>query len=399
MTGKIIIVGLGNYGIESLPFGIYKFLKEQPLVYTRTLDHPVIETLASEDVVFQSFDEVYESSQGFDEVYENIVSQLMSKARNSDTDIIYTVPGHPRVAETTTVKLETYAQQAGDIEIKVLGGKSFIDDIFEAVKLDPNDGFTLLDVTALSSEQLNIRTHTLITQVYSAMTAGDLKVTLMTRYDDEQIVSIIDGAHAGGAKVIETPLYELDHHAEIFSNLTSVFIKRVENDTAYMADFEYAVGIIDRLVDDEKGCPWDKVQTHQTLKRYLLEETFELFEAIDNEDDWHMIEELGDILLQVLLHASIGKKEGYFDINEVVQSLSEKMIRRHPHIFGEAHVETEEDLKHIWSDAKTKEGKVQRVKFEKVFAEHFMKLYDKTKNMSLDETALQYYLEQGGDKS
>lgn len=68
--------------------------------------------------------------------------------------------------------------------------------------------------------------------------------------------------------------------------------------------------VIDTLVDENKGCPWDKVQTHETLKRYLLEETFELFEAIDNEDDWHMIEELGDILLQVLLHTSIGKKKG-----------------------------------------------------------------------------------------
>ena len=293
MTGKIIIVGLGNYGIDELPFGVYKFLKQHPFVYTRTLDHPVIEILTSEGIVFQSFDEVYESNSGFNEVYEDIVSQLMTKARNSDTDIVYTVPGHPRVAETTTVKLEAHAQQ-DDIEIKVLGGKSFIDDIFEAVKVDPNDGFTLLDATSLSSEQLNIRTHTLITQVFSSMTAGDLKVTLMSRYDDEQIVFIIDGAHASGANVIETPLYELDHYPDIFSNLTSVFIKRVENDATYMSDFDYATGIIDRLVDDEIGCPWDKIQTHQTLKRYLLEETFELFEAIDNEDDWHMIEELGD---------------------------------------------------------------------------------------------------------
>lgn len=84
--------------------------------------------------------------------------------------------------------------------------------------------------------------------------------------------------------------------------------QKVEGEKALYQDFDYAVQTIDVLVDDEKGCPWDKVQTHETLKRYLLEETFELFEAIDNEDDWHMIEELGDILLQVLLHTSIGKK-------------------------------------------------------------------------------------------
>ncbi|MBH9582224.1 MazG nucleotide pyrophosphohydrolase domain-containing protein, partial [Staphylococcus felis] len=79
-----------------------------------------------------------------------------------------------------------------------------------------------------------------------------------------------------------------------------------------------AYQVINRLVDDDMGCPWDIVQTHETLKLYLLEETFELFEAIEHEDDWHMVEELGDILLQVILHTNIGQKEGYMDPREVV---------------------------------------------------------------------------------
>lgn len=394
MTNKITVVGLGNYGIEDLPLGIYKFLKKQTLVYTRTFDHPVIQDLTMEGINIESFDQEYKNHDAFQNVYEAIVSKLINTAK--DNNIVYTVPGHPRVAETTTVYLEQYAQQHSDIEVEILGGKSFIDDIFEAVKVDPNDGFTTLDATDLHKEKLNIRTHTLITQVYSAMVAGDLKVTLMERYSDDQLVYIVDGARNNYANVIKTPLYEIDHYNEVFNNITSVFIPKVEIEETYFGDFNYAVGIIDHLVDDEKGCPWDKVQTHHTLKRYLLEETFELFEAIDNEDDWHMIEELGDILLQVLLHASIGKKEGYMDINEVIQSLSEKMIRRHPHVFGDAKAETEEDLKNIWSNAKSKEGKEQRVKFEKVFADHFLALYDKTKNKSLDENALKRILEQGG---
>ena len=394
MTNKITVVGLGNYGIEDLPLGIYKFLKKQTLVYTRTFDHPVIQDLTMEGINIESFDQEYKNHDAFQNVYEAIVSKLINTAK--DNNIVYTVPGHPRVAETTTVYLEQYAQQHPDIEVEILGGKSFIDDIFEAVKVDPNDGFTMLDATDLQKEKLNIRTHTLITQVYSAMVAGDLKVTLMERYSDDQLVYIVDGARNNYANVIKTPLYEIDHYNEVFNNITSVFIPKVEIEETYFGDFNYAVGIIDHLVDDEKGCPLDKVQTHHTLKRYLLEETFELFEAIDNEDDWHMIEELGDILLQVLLHASIGKKEGYMDINEVIQSLSEKMIRRHPHVFGDAKAETEEDLKNIWSNAKSKEGKEQRVKFEKVFADHFLALYDKTKNKSLDENALKRILEQGG---
>lgn len=393
MTNKITIVGLGNYGVDDLPLGIYKFLKQQTLVYTRTLEHPVIQDLTMEGIQFDSFDQAYQNNQSFEEVYESIVSQLISAV--NERDIVYTVPGHPRVAETTTVKLEQYAQTHADVEVEILGGKSFIDDIFEAIKVDPNDGFTMLDATDIQTEQLNIRTHTLVTQVYSSMVAGDLKVTLMERYSDEQMVYIVDGARNNKANVIATPLYELDHYSDAFNNITSVFIPKVEKEVAYYSDFDYAVSIIERLVDEETGCPWDKVQTHHTLKRYLLEETFELFEAIDNEDDWHMIEELGDILLQVLLHASIGKKEGYIDIYEVIQSLSEKMIRRHPHVFNDAKAETEEDLKNIWSDAKSKEGKKQRVKFEKVFADHFLALYDKTKNMSLSEADLKQILEQG----
>ncbi|HEB0878561.1 TPA: nucleotide pyrophosphohydrolase [Staphylococcus aureus] len=369
MAHTITIVGLGNYGIDDLPLGIYKFLKTQDKVYARTLDHLVIESLQDE-LTFQSFDHVYEAHDQFEDVYNDIVAQLVEDA--NEKDIVYAVPGHPRVAETTTVKLLALAKDNTDIDVKVLGGKSFIDDVFEAVNVDPNDGFTLLDATSLQEVTLNVRTHTLITQVYSAMVAANLKITLMERYPDDYPVQIVTGARSDGAdNVVTCPLYELDH------------------------DFDFATEVIDTLVDEDKGCPWDKVQTHETLKRYLLEETFELFEAIDNEDDWHMIEELGDILLQVLLHTSIGKKEGYIDIKEVITSLNAKMIRRHPHIFGDANAETIDDLKEIWSKAKDAEGKQPRVKFEKVFAEHFLNLYEKTKDKSFDEAALKQWLEKG----
>ena len=227
------------------------------------------------------------------------------------------------------------------------------------------------------------------------MVAADIKLTLMERYPDDHIVKIVTGARSGEAQVTECALFELDHFDTAFNNLTSVFVPKIVANESLYNDFNFAEQTIDLLVDDEKGCPWDKVQTHQSLKRYLLEETFELFEAIDNEDDWHMVEELGDILLQVLLHTSIGKKEGYFDLKEVVASLNAKMIRRHPHIFSDESAESIEDLKTIWATAKSNEGKKPRVKFEKVFADHFMSLYDKTKNKDFDEVALKQFLEQG----
>lgn len=393
MTHTITIAGLGNYGLEELPLGVYRYLINASKVYARTLEHPVIQELReteNAEIEWLSFDEVYEAHDEFAEVYKEIVAQLVEAAQTED--VVYAVPGHPRVAETTTAMLTAYAAEHDDVEVRVLGGKSFIDDVFEAVQVDPNDGFTLLDGTALRPEQLNIRTHTLITQVYSAMTAGDLKLTLMERYPDDYRVWIVDGARSTGAELVETPLFELDHH-DLFSNLTSVFIPRVEDADFMHRDFDFAESIIDTLVDDETGCPWDKQQTHASLKRYLLEETFELFEAIDNEDDWHMIEELGDILLQVMLHTSIGKKEGYMDVHEVIESMNDKMIRRHPHIFGEAQADNIEDLKEIWQDAKAKEGKQECVKFEKVFADHFIALYDDIKNKDYNEAELRAFLE------
>ncbi|HDY9435999.1 TPA: nucleotide pyrophosphohydrolase [Staphylococcus argenteus] len=393
MANTITIVGLGNYDIDDLPLGIYKFLKAQDIVYARTIDHPVVQSLKDE-LAFESFDHVYEKHDQFEDVYDEIVEKLV--ARSSEKDIVYAVPGHPRVAETTTVKLQAFADNHANINVEILGGKSFIDDVFEAVNIDPNDGFTLLDATSLQEVTLNVRTHTLITQVYSAMVAADLKITLMERYPDDYPVQIVTGAHSNGAEnVVTCPLYELDHDEKAFNNLTSVFIPKITTQSYLYNDFDFATEVIDTLVDDEKGCPWDKAQTHDTLKRYLLEETFELFEAIDNEDDWHMIEELGDILLQVLLHTSIGKKEGYMDIKEVITGLNTKMIHRHPHIFGNAHAESIEDLKEIWTKAKEAEGKQSRVKFEKVFAEHFLNLYEETKDKSLDEAELKQWLEKG----
>ena len=242
---------------------------------------------------------------------------------------------------------------------------------------------------------LNPRTATIITQVYSAMVAGHLKLLLMERYPDDFEVMVVDGARQSGAQVVRCPIYELDHEIE-YTNLTSVFIPKANDEKVLYQDFNYADQVIARLVDDETGCPWDKVQTHQTLKRYLLEETFELFEAIDNEDDWHMIEELGDILLQVLLQANIGRKEGYMDTREVVESLTEKMIRRHPHIFENDQAQDVDDVKAIWQKQKVAEGKTPRVKFEKVFATHFLKLYDEVKNRDFSEEELTAYLEERG---
>ena len=119
-------------------------------------------------------------------------------------------------------------------------------------------------------------------------------------------------------------------------------------------DFDDFVEIISRLRAPD-GCPWDRAQTHETLKKYLLEETQEAAEAIDKQDDENFCEELGDVLLQIVLNAQIGKERGAFTIDDVIQGISEKMIRRHPWVFGDMHVDTPEEGEKLWEEIKKKE--------------------------------------------
>ena len=103
------------------------------------------------------------------------------------------------------------------------------------------------------------------------------------------------------------------------------------------------------------GCPWDIKQTHESLKECLLEESGEVIDAIDKHDDENLCEELGDLLLQVVMHAQIAAERGSFTMDDVIQGVSEKMIRRHPHVFGDAKVSSQEESLALWKEIKKKE--------------------------------------------
>jgi len=119
-------------------------------------------------------------------------------------------------------------------------------------------------------------------------------------------------------------------------------------------NFQKLVDIVERL---RRECPWDKEQTNQSIKNNLIEEAYELLEAIENNDNRAMIEELGDVLLQVVFHSQIKKDEGSFDINEVITHLIDKLIYRHPHVFGEKEIKDVEAVLKQWDDLKKKEKK------------------------------------------
>lgn len=124
--------------------------------------------------------------------------------------------------------------------------------------------------------------------------------------------------------------------------------------------FQELIGIVARLCAED-GCPWDRVQTHESLIPCLRDETEEVVQAIENHDMDNLCEELGDVLLQVVMHSEIGKKNGTFTIDDVIDGISRKMIRRHPHVFGDAKADTPEESLILWRQIKAEE-KAQKQK-------------------------------------
>ncbi|STO06759.1 nucleoside triphosphate pyrophosphohydrolase [Exiguobacterium aurantiacum] len=358
MSFGITVVGLGSGEMEQLPLGVYRHLKQQPLVWLRTKDHPVVAELEADGVHFESFDSVYESCDTFEAVYTEIVETLLTKSE--ELAITYAVPGHPFVAERT---VELLIEKGADVTF--LGGQSFLDAMFQALRIDPINGFQLLDATALDVERIQVTQHVLIGQVYDGFVAGDVKVQLMERYPDEHIVKLVTAAGTKRERVSEIPLYEMDRVAEV-DNLTTLYVPPLTDETHLAREFSTLTHIIATLRGPD-GCPWDKKQTHESLRKYLLEEAYELIEAIDAEDDDAIVEELGDVLLQVMLHAQIGADDGYFDIRDVIGSISEKMVRRHPHVFGDVTVRDANDVISNWNVIKqTEKGEKKKSQLDGV---------------------------------
>lgn len=341
---KIEVIGLGAGDIKQLPLGIYEQLiqTDKPL-YIRTEDHPVIKSLHEKGVVFQSFDSIYEKHDDFANVYEEIVETLLAEA--TKTDIVYAVPGHPLMAEQTVQLLLA----RDDCEVDILGGQSFLDPLFASLQIDPIDGFQLLDATSFQREDIQYNQQMIFVQVYDAYVASELKLTLLEDLPENHPVTVVEAAGSSLEKITTIPLVDLDRKIAV-SNLTTLYVPPAD-EASLQHTFPYLRRII-RELRGENGCPWDKKQTHESLRKYALEEVYELIDAIHAEDDEGIIEELGDVLLQVMLHSQIGEDSGYFTIDDVILGITKKMIHRHPHVFAGETVNDEAEAKSRWEALK-----------------------------------------------
>ncbi|MDC3417925.1 nucleoside triphosphate pyrophosphohydrolase [Aquibacillus salsiterrae] len=352
MKSVIEVIGLGASDMEQLPLGIYrKLLQENQSIFVRTIDHPVVQSLQAEGVSFLSFDDIYEKHEQFEQVYEEIVERLITEGKKQ-AKVVYAVPGHPMLAERTVQLL----LENKEIDTKIIGGQSYLDATFTALQIDPIEGFQFIDGTSFTRDQLDYRHHLLFCQVYDRFLASEVKLTLLEDLPENHPVTVVEAVGSKDEKLTTIPLVELDQTVEL-SNLTSVYVKPTDKEQLNHHFFRLRE-VIAKLRSPD-GCPWDKKQTHQSLRKYLIEETYEFIEAVDNLDDVAMVEEIGDVLLQVMLHSQIGEDEGFFTIDDVIKTLTDKMVRRHPHVFDTVKVNDKHDVVKNWNEIKKEEKPTQ----------------------------------------
>lgn len=362
--GKITIIGLGPGDVGSISWNAMALLRESRPVYLRTKVHPMVEWLEEEGVQFSTFDYLYEQMPGFREVYEGISREVLQAAQKEP--VTYAVPGHPLVyEESVSLILEAAAKEG--IEVVIHPAVSFLDAVLSALRINTRLGLLVLDGLSLDEQPPSVVCPVIVTQVYSPLVAADVKLTLLDYYPPEHPVTVVRAAGVPGLEKIERlPLWKLDR-LDWFDHLTSLFLPEcnasgecpgVEPRDDVLPDSKFPLDSLAELLVRLRavdGCPWDREQNHLTLRTYLLEETYEVLEALQENDPEKICEELGDLLLQIVFHAQIASESGNFDLNDVVRGICEKIVRRHPHVFGSVTVKDSREVNVNWERIKAEE--------------------------------------------
>lgn len=349
--GLITVVGLGPGGPDLVTAGTLRLLEEVRPAFLRTRRHPAAELLAEAE----SFDDVYESAATFEDVYAGIVGRLAAEAERHDR-VLYAVPGSPAVAERT---VELLVATEG-LEVEVVPALSFCDLTWTVLGVDPVAlGVTLVDGRRFETEAAGLSGPLLVSQCDQRHVLSDVKLAV----DDGPSVTVLQRLGLPDQAVFEVAWAELDREVDP-DHLTSLWIPRLQVPVAgAVAAFAEQARIL------RAECPWDREQTHASLRPYVVEEAREVVEAIEAlgaaADDVTadapdgavaaLESELGDLLFQVVIHATLGEERGWFDLGSVAQSIHDKLERRHPHVFGDAEASSPEDAIDLWRAAKRAE--------------------------------------------
>ncbi|MGD2102444.1 MAG: nucleoside triphosphate pyrophosphohydrolase [Acidimicrobiia bacterium] len=342
----ITVVGLGPGALDRVPAHVQAMLGDPAThVIVRTIHHPAAAELAElRDI--ESCDDLYETAERFDDVYAAIVSRVVERA--TDGPVIYAVPGSPTVGEFAVRKL---VETGGDVE--VIAGESFIDVICATVGYDPLDrGLQIINGHDLP-DPLVVDKPTIIGHLDRAEALADVLAAVSRVIPEDGEVTLLARAGDPDADIVTARPDQLD--ADLAGLRTSLFVDQEPGGL---------LGAVQVMRILRERCPWDREQTHRSLVPNLVEEAYELIEAIDSMssvgDDWvaysAVEDELGDVLLQVLFHEAIARQAGAFDIDGVAEVLRQKLVRRHPHVFGDVVADDSSTVKRNWDSIKEAEA-------------------------------------------
>ena len=346
----ITIVALGPDSGELLTLAALSQMRMADALVLRTARHGAAEVLAREGLAYDTLDPLYEDCEDFDELCARAAQALVDRARGVRA-LCYAVSDP--VSDATVRALARALPE--DTSLRVLGGVTLADGAACAAIPFGVDTENLRVVTALSTRQLRVQADCpqVITELDNRYLASDVKLWLGDLFDDEMTVYFLENAAEPGAGARPILLCELDRQPR-YDHRTAVLVPRVSVYERTRATYEDFLEVVGRL-RAPGGCPWDRAQTHHTLRQYMIEEACEAAEAMDGDDAMKIADELGDVLLQVVLNSCIGAEHRAFTDRDVTSMAAHKMITRHEHVFGKAKADSAQAVTSVWENAKKKE--------------------------------------------
>ena len=359
MTARVVVVGLGPAGADLLLPAARSALERASVRLTRTARHPAIDDLRAEGIEFDALDDCYDGAPDLDAAYTAITKRVLGTALEHGT-VAYAVPGSPTTAERTVAMLRA----AGEVTIEVVPGLSFADLALARLGVDPLGGVRVVDARSFATDAAGFAGPMLLAQCDNQFVCSEVKVALLEALPPDHTVTVLQRLGLPDEDVFDVALAELDQRFEP-DHLTSLFVDTGE--VAVASEFARLVALAERL-RGPGGCPWDAAQTHHSLRRHVLEEAYEVAEAIEElppdapagdipslEVYDSLEDELGDLIFQVVIHSVLAAETGAFTVADVLRRIHDKLVYRHPHVFGEVRVDSAAEVVTNWEQLKKAE--------------------------------------------
>lgn len=347
MKPGITVVSLGPGDPQLLTLQTLDALRRSRHLVLRTALHRTADWLREEGIAFADFDALYAEYDDFDALHAEMARRLWDMA--ADTAVTFAVID----AQTDGAVRALRASCPADARVTVLPGVTMADRCLAMLPdgFDCSGKVRILPVMDAVHAPLDPSTPLLVTEVFDRVQASVLKYHLSELYGDEAEVLLFPSSAKLNRKPIILPLMEADRQ-HTYDHTVCLYVPAMDLSRRTRYCFDDLLQVMHLL---RQKCPWDSEQTHESLRKYMIEEAYEAVGAIDEGDMDHLADELGDVMLQIAFHADIAQEVGEFSINDVTTAIVRKLIYRHAHIFGSVRCDTAEEVSKSWEKLKKAE--------------------------------------------